>query len=307
MCPDETRGEDLGDDPSRLPPEESAGPPGDDDPGHGPGAGPPSEHGLDVLHPDDLDDDDDDYDDEDDLRTLLITGASGNLAQKLRAAWDDVYDLVLIDRVANHDDEVIVADLAEFDESWLTHFHGVDTVVHLAALPDVLGAWEDLERDNIDTLANVLHACALAGVERVVFASSSHVMGGYLALGDMPITADLPPKPITPYGATKLVGERLGRSLARAFDITFIALRLGWIQAGENRPDTLPDDAARDLWMSNRDLLKLMECAVETELDDNQFVVVNGMSNNRGSRWDMSAAAELLGFVPEDDAYAEEL
>ena len=45
--------------------------------------------------------------------TVLITGASGNIGRKLRTAWADVYDLVLIDRTADPDDpEVIVADLA---------------------------------------------------------------------------------------------------------------------------------------------------------------------------------------------------
>ena len=311
MCPDETHDEDPGDDRSRPTPE------GDESVAHsGPDAIPPaapepptpahSPRGLDVIHADDIEPEDDE-DDEDDVRTLLITGASGHIAQKLRAAWADVYDLVLIDKVASHDGEVIIADLAELDEGWITHFHGVDTVIHLAGLPNVFGTWEELERPNLDALANVLHACALAGVERVIFASSSHVMGGYLGLGDMPITVKLPPKPDSPYGATKLVGERLGRSLARAFDVTFIALRLGWIQPGENRPETLPDAATHALWLSNNDLVRLMECAIETELDDNQFVVVNGISNNRGSRWDMTAAAETLGFTPEDDAYAEEL
>ena len=107
-------------------------------------------------------------------------------------------------------------------------------------------------------------------------------MGGYRELGDMPITVDLPPLPDGPYGATKLMGERLGRSLARAFDLTFIALRLGWVQEGANRPDTLPDDWARPMWLSNADLVRLFDCAVEAELDDRAFVVVNGMSNNRG-------------------------
>src|SRR4051794_19176161 len=64
-----------------------------------------------------LDQDDDDYDDEDDdfeddepqdedildmevdsePRTVLITGACGNIGRKLRVAWDDVYDLILLD------------------------------------------------------------------------------------------------------------------------------------------------------------------------------------------------------------------
>jgi NAD(P)-dependent dehydrogenase (short-subunit alcohol dehydrogenase family) len=287
----------------------------DKDQGEG-GASPPARphRGLEVLSAEDFDDDDpeedeeEDFDDEDGVRVVLITGASGNLGRKLRAAWDDVYDLVLIDRIPDPDDpDLIVADLSELDESWLTHFHGVDTVIHLAANPNEFAAWEELERPNLDALCNVFHAAALAGVERLIFASSNHAMGGYRELGDMPITVDLPPKPDGPYGATKLMGERLGRSLARAFDITFIALRLGWIQSGANRPDTLPDDWARAMWLSNNDLVRLFDCAVEAELDDRLVVVANGMSNNRGMRWDLSATAELLGYYPEDDAYAEEL
>jgi nucleoside-diphosphate-sugar epimerase len=244
---------------------------------------------------------------EDEPRTVLITGACGNLGAKLRAAWSELYDLVLVDVAAPpHDEDVIKVDLAELDDEWITCFHGVDTVIHLAGNPNEFATWEELERPNLDALANVINAAALAGVERFIFASSNHVMGGYRTL-DMQITPDLPPRPDGPYGASKLMGERLGRSLARAFDMTFIALRLGWVQPGLNRPDTLPDDWARAMWLSNRDMVRLFESAVEAELDDRDFVVVNGMSNNRGSRWDLDATAELLDFDPEDDAYAEEL
>ena len=274
---------------------------------------------LEVLNAEDfedeLDDDESDPeaddeldDDEDGVRVVLITGASGNIGRKLREAWADAYDLVLIDRQADPDDrEVVVADLSVLDESWLTHFHGVDTVVHLAANPNEFASWEELEQPNIDALCNVFHASALAGVERLIFASSNHAMGGYRELGDMPITVHLSPKPDGPYGAAKLMGERLGQSLSRAFDITFIALRLGWIQPGENLPETLPDEWSRGMWLSNNDLIRLLDCAVEADLGDRLFAVVNGMSNNRGMRWDLSATAELLGYSPEDDAYAEEL
>jgi len=240
--------------------------------------------------------------------TVLITGACGNIGSKLRVAWSDLYDLVLLDIAPPpYDAGVIKVDLSELDDEWITYFHGVDTVIHLAANPDDLATWEELEQPNLDVLANVLHAAALAGVERFIFASSNHVMGGYRELDDMRITPELPPRPDGPYGATKLMGERLGRSLAKAFDMAFIALRLGWVQRGDNLPDTLPDDWSRGMWLSNRDMVRLFEAAVEAELDDRDFVVVNGMSNNRGTRWDLDAAAELLGFDPEDDAYAEEL
>jgi len=243
---------------------------------------------------------------EEEPRTVLITGACGNIGRKLRVAWADIYDLVLIDAAVPPDDpDVVTADLSVLDDDWITHFHGVDTVVHLAANPDEFAPWEELIGPNLDVLANVFHAAALAGVERVIFASSNHVMGGYQTLGDRPISVNMTPMPDGPYAITKLVGERLGRSLARAFDLTFIALRLGWIQEGKNRPETLPHDWARLMWLSNADLIQLFDCAVEAEIEDRSFVLVNGMSRNHGMPWDLSSAAELLGFLPKDDVFAE--
>ena len=154
-------------------------------------------------------------------RTILITGASGNIGRKLRAAWEDVYDLVLVDRVDDPDDEdVVAADLSEFDEEWMALFHGVDTVIHLAATPDEHSTWEELVGPNLDAASNVFHASALAGVERIIFASSNHAMGGYRELGDIAITVDLPARPGNPYGAAKLMAERMGKSLAGVFDLT---------------------------------------------------------------------------------------
>jgi NAD(P)-dependent dehydrogenase (short-subunit alcohol dehydrogenase family) len=267
---------------------------------------------LRVLEDDDDDDEAEAEDEEqiemidDEPRTVLITGASGNIGRKLRAAWADVYDLVLIDQnPSDDDDDVIQADLGILDDDWITHFHGVDTVVHLAANSNEFSAWDELIGPNLDALANVFHVAALAGVERIVFASSNHVMGLYENLGDGPISTDANPMPDGPYGVAKLVGERFGQSLARAFDVSFIALRLGWIQEGANRPETLPHDWAKKMWLSNADLVRLFDCAVEAEIEDRSFVLVNGMSRNHGMRWDLSEAAELLGFLPNDDAFAE--
>ena len=284
----------------------------------------PEDIALPVFDPDELEsfeDEDEDEDDDDDPatdddalsesiegepRTVLITGACGNIGRKLRDAWVDIYDLVLIDNNPTEDDlDVIVADLEQFDNDWITHFHGVDTVVHLAANGDEFAPWEKLIGPNLDALANVFHAAALAGVERIIFASSNHVMGDYERSDDGPITVDMKPMPDGPYAVTKLVGERLGQSLARAFDLTFIALRLGWVQEGKNRPETLPHDWSRKMWLSNADLIRLFDCAVEAEIEEPSFVVVNGVSRNHGTRWDLSDAAELLGYLPEDNAFDE--
>lgn len=259
---------------------------------------------------DGFDDDDDDFDDlvlDDDSRTVLITGAGGNIGRKLRAAWDDEYDLILLDSQYDpNDPEVIQADLSVLDESWITHFHGVDTVVHLAANPAPEASLEELSGPNIDALANVFNAAALAGVERIVFASSNHVALGRRADSPDLIRADQPPSPSGLYGALKYVGERLGRSLAAAFDLTFIALRLGCVQPGPNRPETLLDDWDKRSWLSNADLVRLFDAAVEAEIEDRQVVIAHGVSCNQGTPWDLTVAAEILGYLPEDDAFADQ-
>ena len=264
------------------------------------------------ILPEDDDDDDLELDEleefEDGLgestRTILITGAHGNIARKLRDAWQDIYDLVLIDAVADENDpEVIQADLSQWDQNWVDIFADVDTVIHLAGNRDEFSAWHELADPNIDAFANVLNAAVLNEVERFIFASSNHVMGGYRDIEELPITVDLPPKPDSPYGGTKLMGERLGKAAAEAFGITFLALRIGWIQDGLNLPDTLPDEWARMMWLSNDDMVQLFECAVESDLGDDHFLIFNGMSNNNGMRWDLGPTSERLDYQPEDDAY----
>lgn len=255
---------------------------------------------------DDDDLDDDDFDVGDEARTVLITGALGDIGRKLWAAWDDEYDLILIDSRYDPDaPEVIQADLSVLDESWITHFHGVDTVIHLAASSAPAPSFEEMIGPNVDAMANVFNAAALAGVERIVFASSIHVAAGRREENPALITVEMPPRPSGMYGALKYVGERLGRSLAEAFDLTFIALRIGFVQVGPNRSETLEGDWDKKMWLSNGDLVRLFDAAVEAEIEDRQVLITNGVSRNRGTPWDLTVAAEVLGYLPEDDAYAD--
>ena len=241
---------------------------------------------------------------DDEPLTVLITGASGNIGRKLRSAWDGIYELILIDAKSDPaDPDLIVADVAEPSDDWMDAFLGVDVVVHLAANPDPSSDWPSLVGPNLDGTANVLNAAALAGVERVIFASSNHAMSGYKVMGDGPITVDMPPCPGENYGVTKLVGERLGRSLAGAFSITYVALRIGRVDPGENRPDAGWDDWSRSIWLSDGDLIRLFTAAVEADLEPGSFVIVNGMSKNRGTRWDVESGRDTIGFEPVDDAY----
>lgn len=69
----------------------------------------------------------------------------------------------------------------------------------------------------------------------MVFASSNYVVAGYRFRRDR-LTSEIEPAPINAYGASKLVGERLGKMFAERYGLSFIAFRIGVCQrAHDNR------------------------------------------------------------------------
>lgn len=103
---------------------------------------------------------------------------------------------------------------------------GADVVVHLAASTGVPQSVADPMHDctsNIVGLLNTLEAARLGEVPRFVFASSGAPAGEV----DPPIHEEIVPKPVSPYGASKLAGEAYCSAYARTFGIETVALRFG--------------------------------------------------------------------------------
>jgi NAD+ dependent glucose-6-phosphate dehydrogenase len=249
------------------------------------------------------------------MKTIVVTGAAGNLGSKLRAALAGRYALRLVDKNAHGDAEVRPCDLSVWSETWAGLFAGAQAVVHLAANSTADAPWADLLAPNIDALLNVFHASVRGDVRRVIIASSNHVMGGFQHdCRPGQLTTDLPPRPGTryfargaerdssAYGATKLFAERVGRWYAERFGLSVIAVRIGWVRPGENRAQDLPADRGdwfRQMWLSNRDFCQLMERCLEAD-EAIRFEVINGMSNNPGMPWDLEHTRKVLGYQPED-------
>ncbi|MDN5939304.1 MAG: SDR family oxidoreductase [Salinisphaera sp.] len=236
-----------------------------------------------------------------DGRNILITGASGHIGTKLRRYLDTrgQVDLKLIDKDPKGDRTIIAADLAHYEESWTRHLQGVDTVVHLAAQAQPDAGWQDLEGPNVDAVINVYEACADRCVRRLVFASSMHAVTDDLRRKQT-VTTSPPASPGNLYGATKVVGERLGNSYAERHGLSVICLRLGWVRPDDYRPGgDMGAGWAQQLWLSDRDLCRGVERAIFVE--DVPFAVLNLTSNNANPPWDLAQTSRTLELALQDE------
>lgn len=237
-----------------------------------------------------------------DLR-ILVTGASGNLGTKALRALADVpnVDACGMDRRPPDPKAkgFVAADLERFEDSWAGAFRGVDCVLHLAADPKPASGWESVLRLNIDLSLNVLRAAEAAGVKRIVFASSNWVFAGYRFTRER-LGSGLPPRPVNPYGASKLFIERCGLALAERTGITFLALRIGYCQPGDNRPGSHMAFGrwGQEMWLGNHDWAQAVVRASVAPFSG--FAALNIVSRNAGMRWDLEEARAAIGYVPED-------
>jgi len=177
----------------------------------------------------------------------LVTGAAGfigsHLAEELRATGDDV---VAIDVFTDYYDpgrkrdnatnlDILEVDLETVDLDVL--IGGVDRIFHLAGQPGVrasFGAGFELYvRRNVLVTARVFDAAARRGI-RVAYASSSSIYGDAEAY---PTPEDAQPRPISPYGVTKLCCEHLAYAHARTARLDAVGLRYFTVYGPRQRPD----------------------------------------------------------------------
>lgn len=102
---------------------------------------------------------------------------------------------------------------------------GAGAVVHLAAISSVQASLEDpagVWSVNVGGTLSLLEAARAAGVRRFLFASSAAVYGDH---SDLPLRESLPPRPLSPYAASKVAGEALCQAYYAAYSLPTVALR----------------------------------------------------------------------------------
>jgi nucleoside-diphosphate-sugar epimerase len=169
------------------------------------------------------------------MQTYLVTGGAGFIGSHLveallkRGATVRVLDSMATGRPTNlvpfqADIELLQADIRDRDAVGAA-VRGCDVVLHHAALPSVQRSVEDplLSNDiNVNGTLNLLTAARAAGVQRVVFASSSSVYGDTPIL---PKVETMAPAPLSPYAVSKLAGERYCLVWSAVYGLPAIALR----------------------------------------------------------------------------------
>jgi uronate dehydrogenase len=224
------------------------------------------------------------------MKRILITGAAGDVGQRitplLKAAYPEVIlsDLKPPVRLSKND-RFIAADLFRMDQV-ATAVAGVDGIVHLGGF-SVEGPWETILNANIIGCYHLFEAARLAGVKRIVFASSNHAVGYYPRSRRIPV--DVTTLPDSRYGVSKAFGEALGAMYAMKHGIGVTCIRIGNVNVA-------PIDARRlAIWLHPNDLVQLIRIGFDTP--NLIFEVFYGASDNKRSWWDNARAREL-GYKP---------
>lgn len=165
-------------------------------------------------------------------KLVLITGGCGFIGRNLvdyllERGWQirilDNLSVGSAEAVAGRDVELMVGDIRDY-EAVTEATRGVTGVVHLAAQTGVIPSVEDPHLDyeiNVGGTLNLLRASVENGVERFVFASSNAPVGEQ----EPPVDETKVPRPLAPYGASKLAGEGYCSAFHGSFGLGTVVLR----------------------------------------------------------------------------------
>jgi uronate dehydrogenase len=234
------------------------------------------------------------------MKTVLLTGATGDIGSHLRRELAPRYRLRLSDRRPlqgkRKDETFVKADISKMSDA-LRITRGVDAIVHMGGY-SVEGPWEAIHEANIVGCYNIFEAARRNGVKRIVFPTSNHAVGFYRR--DRTIDHTVYPRPDSRYGVSKVFGEALGSLYADKYGMEMFMIRIGNV-------NPVPIDKRRlAIWASPRDIAQLVSIGIDRP--GIEFEIVYGVSGNKRSWYDNSNAARL-GYRPQDDSesYAEEI
>ena len=267
-------------------------------------------------------------------RRVVLTGASGYVAQRMFAELSERWNLVPLDvRGTTRDGTAVpgirIVDLTDRNrDRYREHFRGADAVIHcgfVSPADAARGAWQDnsdakfwAEHENVALAYNVYRVALEEGVRRVVVASSNHAADYYERLVwadrlDM-VTTEMPHRSDNWYGWAKAAYELLGFVFATG-TVGDRKLEIAQWRIGGPRDDDIervkPGDIktmhrALGAYLSRRDqvqqAIRMVEAEDITDQHGVPFVIVYGISGNTHRFWSLAGDQKKIGYVPQDDS-----
>ncbi len=170
------------------------------------------------------------------MATILVTGGAGYIGSHVALALKKRgHKPIILDNLSRgHRDvveraigeKVVVADTR--DSKALDDLFGqqaIDAVMHFAAFIEVGESVQNplsFYDNNVHGTVTLLAALQKAGIDHFVFSSTCATYGTPTVV---PIPEDHPQHPLSPYGQTKLVVERILADCERAFGLRFVSFR----------------------------------------------------------------------------------
>lgn len=164
---------------------------------------------------------------------ILVCGGAGYIGSHInKQLYKEGYDTVVFDNlVYGHKEAVkwgkfVKGDLSKIDDiEAVFNQYKIDAVFHFAAYAYVGESVNEPEKyyyNNVVNTLNLLKVMKKHGCNRIIFSSTCATYG---EPAKVPITEDMPQNPINPYGATKLMIERVFKDYNKAYGLNFVALR----------------------------------------------------------------------------------
>lgn len=164
---------------------------------------------------------------------ILVCGGAGYIGSHINKQLNkEGYETVVFDNlVYGHKEAVkwghfVQGDLKNIEDiERVFQQYNIEAVFHFAAYAYVGESVQEPEKyyyNNVAHTLNLLHVMKKYGCKKIIFSSTCATYGEPKSV---PITEDMPQNPINPYGATKLMVERIFQDYEKAYGMQFVVLR----------------------------------------------------------------------------------
>lgn len=231
---------------------------------------------------------------------LLLTGGSGQLGEILISGLRNDCQIHVFDQSPhprkNEPHETIdISDLEDLKMGF-SKLPSIQAIIHFAADAYPFASWENVLYHNIAGTKNIYECAKEFKVPKVIFASSTHVVGAYPGYpmeikGKKILKTTDPVRPDGFYALSKATGELIGQTYSDLHGISSINLRIGHTTA-----QTIPDPDLAKVELFEDDLVDLVKKSLTASIS---FGIYFAVSDNPGRFLDIENAKKDLGYSPK--------